>query len=82
MNWPFSILPPRVSKTPWGATSNRLSACPEDMDDPTSGNAALHDCHAPLIIALDTVLCGGQGAGDIAPFANAKEIFFRELPDR
>ena len=52
------------------------------MDDPTSGNAALHDCHAPLIIALDTVLCGGQGAGDIAPFANAKEIFFRELPDR
>jgi hypothetical protein len=51
------------------------------MEDPRSGNAALHDFHTLLIIALCTVLCGGQGAVDMALFAEAKEPFLREFLD-
>jgi predicted transposase YbfD/YdcC len=59
----------------------RFAACFEDLDDPRSGNAALHDFHSLLIIALCTVLCGGQGAVDMALFAEAKEPFLREFLD-
>jgi hypothetical protein len=41
---------------------DRFAACFEDLDDhPRTGNAALHDFHTLLIIALCTVLCGSQG---------------------
>lgn len=60
---------------------DRFTACFEDLDDPRSGNAALHDFHTLLIIALCTVLCGGQGAVDMALFAKAKEPFLREFLD-
>ena len=60
---------------------DRFAACFEDLEDPRSGNAALHDFHTLLIIALCTVLCGGQGAVDMALFARAKEPFLRELLD-
>jgi predicted transposase YbfD/YdcC len=60
---------------------DRFAACFEDLDDPRSGNAALHDFNALLIIALCTVLCGGQGAVDMALFARAKEPFLREFLD-
>jgi hypothetical protein len=40
---------------------DRFAACFEGLEDPRSGNAALHDFHSFLIIALCTVLCGGQG---------------------
>lgn len=60
---------------------DRFTACFEDLDDPRSGNAALHDFHSLLIIALCTVLCGGQGAVDMALFAKAKEPFLREFLD-
>jgi predicted transposase YbfD/YdcC len=60
---------------------DQFAACFEDLDDPRSGNAALHDFHALLIIALCTVLCGGQGAVDMALFARAKEPFLREFLD-
>ena len=60
---------------------DRFAACFADLDDPRSGNAALHDFHALLIIALCTVLCGGQGAVDMALFAIAKEPFLREFLD-
>jgi predicted transposase YbfD/YdcC len=63
------------------ATLDRFAACFEDLEDPRSGNAALHDFHALLIIALCTVLCGGQGAVDMALFAEAKEPFLREFLD-
>jgi hypothetical protein len=51
------------------------------LDDPRTGNAALHDFHALLIIALCAVLCGGQGAVDMALYAWAKEPFLREFLD-
>ena len=60
---------------------DRFAACFEDLPDPRSGNAALHDFHTLLIIALCTVLCGGQGAVDMALFAEAKEPFLREFLD-
>ena len=60
---------------------DRFIACFEDLDDPRSGNATLHDFHTLLIIALCTVLCGGQGAVDMALFAKAKEPFLREFLD-
>lgn len=60
---------------------DRFAACFEDLEDPTTGNAALHDFHTLLIIALCTVLCGGQGCVDMALFAQAKEPFLREFLD-
>ena len=60
---------------------DRFAACFEGLNDPRSGNAALHDFHSLLIIALCTVLCGGDGAVDMALFAKAKEPFLREFLD-
>src|SRR5271166_4278998 len=47
------------------------------LDDPRSGNAALHDFHEILAIAMCAVLCGGQGSVDMGLFAKAKEPFLR-----
>jgi hypothetical protein len=58
---------------------DQFAACFEGLEDPRSGNAALHDFHALLIIALCTTLCGGQGAVDMALFARAQEPFLREF---
>jgi len=52
-------------------------ACWEGLDDPRGGNATLHDFHELLIIALCTVLCGGQSAVEMALFAEAKESYLR-----
>ena len=60
---------------------DRFAACFEDLDDPRSGNAALHGFHTRLFIALCSVLCGGQGAIDMAIFAKARAPLFREFPD-
>jgi len=49
----------------------------EGLEDPRSGNARLHDFHELLLIALCAVLCGGQGAWDMALFAKAKEPYLR-----
>ena len=49
----------------------------EELDDPRTGNAALHDFHELLIIAFCAVLCGGQGAVDMALFAKSKEGYLR-----
>jgi predicted transposase YbfD/YdcC len=54
-------------------------ACWEGLDDPRTGNAGLHDFHELLLIALCTVLCGGQGATEMARFARAKEPFLRSF---
>jgi predicted transposase YbfD/YdcC len=51
----------------------------EDLDDPRTGNAARHDLLEILLIALCTVLSGGQTAVDMAEFAEAKEVFLREF---
>src|SRR5271154_6370514 len=42
-----------------------------------TGNAALHDLHDLLMIALCTVLSGGENATDMAEFAKAKEPLLR-----
>ena len=55
----------------------QFSECWECLEDPRSGNAALHDFHELLMIALCAVLSGGQGAVDMALFAKAKEPFLR-----
>ena len=55
----------------------RFIECWEELDDPRSGNAALHDFHEILTIAMCTVLCGGQGSVDMGLFARAKEPFLR-----
>ena len=60
-----------------GDSVERFVGCWEGLEDPRSGNAGLHDFHELLMIALCTVLCGGQGAVDMAEFAKAKEPFLR-----
>jgi hypothetical protein len=56
---------------------DQFIACWEGLEDPRTGNAALHDFHELLIMALCAVLSGGQGAVDMAEFAKAKEAFLR-----
>ena len=58
-------------------TLEQFSSCWEGLEDPRRGNASLHDFHELLMIALCCVLCGGQGAVDMAVFAEAKEPFLR-----
>jgi predicted transposase YbfD/YdcC len=60
-------------------TLEQFSACWEGLEDPRCGNACLHDFHELLMIALCSVLCGGQGAVDMALFAEAKEPFLRSF---
>jgi len=59
------------------AVLDQFVACFEGLKDPRTGNAALHDLHELLFIALCAVLSGGQGATDMARFAAAKEPFLR-----
>jgi DDE_Tnp_1-associated len=56
---------------------DQFTAYWEALEDPRTGNAALHDFHELLMIALCTVLCGGQSAMDMARFARAKEGVLR-----
>ena len=68
---------PRRANTLWEEGLDQFAACWEGLEDPRTGNAGLHDFHELLMIALCTVLCGGQGAVDMALFARAKEPFLR-----
>jgi predicted transposase YbfD/YdcC len=56
---------------------DQFVACWEGLEDPRTGNAGLHDLHELLMIALCTVLCGGQTAVDMGLFVRAKEPFLR-----
>lgn len=60
-------------------TLEQFGSCWDGLEDPRCGNAALHDFHELLMIALCCVLCGGQGAVDMAVFAEAKEPFLRSF---
>jgi len=60
-------------------TLEEFGSCWEGLEDPRCGNAALHDFHELLMIALCCVLCGGQCAVDMAVFAEAKEPFLRSF---
>ena len=55
----------------------RFVACFTDLSDSRASNARRHDFHELLIIALCTVLCGGQTAVDMALYAETKEPFLR-----
>lgn len=61
----------------WVDALDQFAACWEGLEDPRTGNAGLHDFYELLMIALCTVLCGGQGAVDMALFARSKEPFLR-----
>ena len=52
-------------------------ACFEGLEDPRTGNAGRHNLLEILMIALCTVLCGGQSA--MAEFAEDKEAFLRSF---
>src|SRR5580692_1490879 len=54
-----------------------FSACFEGLEDPRSGNAGRHDLLEMLMIALCTVLSGGEDCTDMAEFARAKLEFLR-----
>ena len=56
---------------------DRFIECWNGLDDPRTGNAALHDFHEILAIAMCAVLCGGQGSVDMGLFAKSKEPFLR-----
>jgi DDE_Tnp_1-associated len=58
-------------------TLEQFWSCWEGLKDPGSGNAGLYDFDELLVIALCAVLCGGQGAVEMALFAKAKEPFLR-----
>ena len=56
-----------------------FARCFEGLKDPRTGNAGRHDLLEILMIALCTVLCGGQTAVDMAEFAEDKEEFLRSF---
>jgi len=72
-----SILPVLGWGSRVGDGMEAFAQCFEGLEDPRTGNAGRHDLHEILIIALCTVLCGGQTAVDMQLFARAKEGFLR-----
>src|SRR3954454_1724840 len=54
-----------------------FKACFEGLQDPRTGNAGRHDLLEILMIALCTVLCGGEDCTDMAEFARTKLDFLR-----
>jgi predicted transposase YbfD/YdcC len=54
-----------------------FKACFEGLRDPRTGNAGRHDLLEMLMIALCTVLCGGEDCTDMAEFARSKLEFLR-----
>ena len=50
-----------------------------DLEDPRTGNAKLHSLHEVLVIALCTVVCGGETCADMALFGRSKEEFLRQF---
>jgi predicted transposase YbfD/YdcC len=53
-------------------------ACFADVTDPRQDNAR-HNLHEILMIALCTMLCGGEDCSDMALFGAAKEPFLRQF---
>jgi predicted transposase YbfD/YdcC len=51
----------------------------EELEDPRTGNAKRHLLHEVLLIALCTVLCGGETCADMALFGRSKQAFLREF---
>src|SRR3954451_11432313 len=53
-------------------------ACFAEVIDPRQENAR-HNLHEILMIALCTMLCGGEDCSDMALFGEAKEPFLRQF---
>ena len=53
-------------------------ACFSDVSDPRQENIR-HDLHEVLMIALCTMLCGGEDCSDMAAFGHAKAPFLRQF---
>jgi predicted transposase YbfD/YdcC len=51
----------------------------EELEDPRTGNAKRHLLHEVLMIALCTVLCGGETCADMALFGRAKREFLQQV---
>ena len=51
----------------------------EELEDPRTGNATRHLLHEILMIALCTVLCGGETCADMALFGRAKREFLQQF---
>src|ERR1700677_834965 len=58
-------------------TLEQFGSCWEGLEDPRTSNATLYDFHELLIIALCSVLCGGQGPTDMAIFAEERQSYLR-----
>jgi predicted transposase YbfD/YdcC len=54
-----------------------FAACFADLDDPRTGNAARHNLLEMLVIAICTLLTGGEDCTDMAEFAETKLAFLR-----
>lgn len=54
-----------------------FAACFAELDDPRTGNAARHTMLEMLVIALCSVLTGGEDCTDTAEFAEIKIDFLR-----
>jgi predicted transposase YbfD/YdcC len=54
-----------------------FAACFADLDDPRTGNAARHDMLEMLVIAICSVLTGGEDCTDMAEFTESKLDFLR-----
>ncbi len=53
-------------------------ACFAEVSDPRQENVR-HNLHEILIIALCTMLCGGEDCSDMELFGDAKEAFLRQF---
>lgn len=51
----------------------------QGVADPRRSNATRHSLHEMLVIALLSVLCGGEGCVDMEQFGRAKEPFLRRF---
>lgn len=51
----------------------------EPLEDPRHGNAARHSLHDILVIALCTMLCGGETCTDMALFGQSKREFLESF---
>lgn len=59
--------------------SDEFSHIFEGVEDPRRSNATRHDLHEMLMIALLSVLCGGEGCHDMSLFGRSKEKFLRRF---
>ncbi len=51
----------------------------EELEDPRTGNAKLHSLHEVMVIALCSILCGGETCADMALFGRSKRAFLQQF---